>query len=135
MDIRNKLPEKQQDDYDIFVSQGKMIAMRMADKLNTAGDPVKILADALLGIVNKVRSEGSRNGLQFDPLVMAAGSVEILTVLLMAAGIELNDEQIRQTVGQAIGQFVQQALDSGEIDNNQLQQAAMVMQQKGGKNG
>lgn len=135
MDIRNKLPEKQQDDYDIFVSQGKMIAMRMADKLNTAGDPVKILADALLGIVNKVRSEGSRNGLQFDHLVMAAGSVEILTVLLMAAGIELSDEQIRQTVGQAIGQFVQQALDSGEIDNNQLQQAAMVMQQKGGKNG
>ena len=135
MDIRNKLPEKQQDDYDIFVSQGKMIAMRMADKLNTAGDPVKILADALLGIVNKVRSEGSMNGLQFDHLVMAAGSVEILTVLLMVAGIELSDEQIRQTVGQAIGQFVQQALDSGEIDNNQLQQAAMVMQQKGGENG
>ena len=122
---QNQSPE--QTDYDIFVSQGIMLAGPAADKLQ-GKTSVDLLGNTLFDIVKKVESEGTKNGVSFSLPVILSGSNEILNQLVAMTGVQLNDEQIKATIGTAVGRYVQDAMQTGKWTPQQAQQIAQEAQ-------
>lgn len=129
----NVTPE-QQELYDIFVSQGTMLAAAASDKLKGQGPEtpgiVGTVGDAMVDIVNKVEDEGGRRGIQFDAVSMVHGSSEILTNFLNMSGIKLNEDQMKQVIGHMVGRYFQEGIKSGKITKDQLIQTGQQLQQK-----
>jgi hypothetical protein len=127
------LSEEQQELYDIFVSQGTMLAAKAADQLkgqdqNTPGI-VGTVGDAMSDIINKVEDDGAKHGIQFDEVSMVHGSAEIMTNLLNMSGIKLTDEQKKQVAGHAIGRYFNEAMQSGKMPKERLMQYGQQIQQ------
>jgi len=85
--------------YDIFVSQGILLAAPAAEGLKESqgADPISALGDALYEIVHTVETEGAKNGVNFDLPILANGVQEILQVLLDMSGMQV-DETDRKSV-------------------------------------
>jgi hypothetical protein len=110
-----------QEGYDIFVAQGIKMASQMAPELQQGqGDKVDLLSDAVFNIVNRVEDEGAKNGINFDLAVMLHGSNEIMGYLAKAAGMELNDDQVKQAVGGLVGRYLKNAINTGKMSKEQV---------------
>lgn len=130
----NQDPSKQnnpnQDDYDIFVSQGIKLVRQAAESIR--GDAsIETLGSTLFEIVNKVETEGSKNGITFGLDVILHGSNEILGHLIELAQVEVNEEQIKAIIGSAVGKWVDNAVKTGKMTAEQLQEMVQQGQQPG----
>jgi transcriptional regulator len=117
-----------QDLYDIFVAQGVKMAVAFADKL-TGKASVEVLGNTLFDIVNKVETQGAKNGVQFGLDVIIHGSNEILGHLIELSQVQISEEQIKQAIGIAVGRWVQNAIKTGKMTAEQLQGLAQQGQQ------
>jgi len=121
-------PQVDQDGYDIFVAQGYKI-------LNTIGEQLKgkasidQLGSTLFDIVNKIETEGKKNGVEFGLDVILHGSNEILGRMIEIAGVQITEEQIKSVIGIAVGKYVQDAIKTGKMTTEQLQGLAQQAQQ------
>ena len=118
----------EQTNYDIFVSQGIMLAGPAADKLQGQAS-VDLLGNSLFEIVKKVESEGMKNGIEFSLPVILNGSNEVLNHLINMTGTQLNDDQIKTVIGTAVGRYVQDKMQTGAWTPQQAQQIAQQAQQ------
>jgi hypothetical protein len=114
-----------QEGYDIFVSQGIKMASQMAPQLKDAqDDPAGTVSEAMFNIVNRIETEGAKNGVKFDLGVMLHGSNEIMGYLTKAMGVELTDDQVKQAVGGLVGKYLKNAVDTGKMTKEQVVQLA-----------
>jgi hypothetical protein len=120
--------EKQQELYDIFVGQGINLAAQFADTLEP--DP-QLIGQAMFEIVSRVESEGNKNGVIFDLAVMLHGAQEILTTLLEMSGIELQEDQIKETVGYMVGMYLDNAIETGKMTKEEVIQLSEQAKQQG----
>lgn len=128
------LSPEQQETYDIFVSQGTLLASAASQKIKGVGADtpgiVGTIGDAMVDIVNKVETEGEKRGLVFDDAAKVHGSAEILTNFLNMSGINLDEEQTKRVVGHMVGRYLKGALQSGRISKDKLIQMGSQLQQK-----
>jgi hypothetical protein len=125
----NVSPE-QQEAYDIFVGQGTKLAASVAEEIESEADP-KMIADAMLHIINTVESEGEQNGVQFDVVAKLHGSLNILTNLLDMSGVEMPEEQLKETVGYLVGKYLEGSIQSGKMSQEEVVQLSEQAQQPG----
>ena len=141
MDPEKKTGNHEQDLYDIFVAQGIKLAAETAKGL-TGKASVNALGHTLFMIVRKVEGEGQRHGINFPLSVLLHGSNEILGHIIEMSGVKISDDQIKATIGIAVGEYFQDAIKSGRMKPEQLanlarqaQQSAASMQQGPGAQG
>ena len=126
--IEGDVSGDQQELYDIFVGQGTKLASELADTLEP--EP-SLIGDTMFEIISKVESEGNKNGAQFDLAVMLHGSQNILSNLLEMAGIELQEEQVKEVVGHMVGKYVDNAVSSGKMTKEEVVQLSEQAKQQG----
>lgn len=126
----NVAPE-QQEAYDIFVGQGTRLAQGAAKGLQGQANP-QAIGDAMAGIVERVEAEGAKNGIQFDLAVMLHGAGNILQNLLVLAGVELDEAQTKEAVGHMVGRYLENAVQSGRMTQEQVVQLGQQAEQQGG---
>jgi hypothetical protein len=133
---KQKPPEKQpqgkpspaQDNYDIFVAQGIKLASQAADRLKGKAS-IDVLGNTLYEIVNKIDDEGRKHGITFDISILLHGSNEILGQLIDMSGVQINEEQIKAVIGTAVGKYLQNAIKTGKMTQEQIIQLAQQAQQ------
>jgi hypothetical protein len=82
-------------------------------------------------IVSRVESEGNKNGVIFDLAVMLHGAQEILTTLLEMSGIELQEDQVKETVGYMVGMYLDNAIETGKMTKEEVVQLSEQAKQQG----
>jgi hypothetical protein len=117
-----------QDLYDIFVAQGIRIAFKIAPQLQGKSS-IDVLGNALFNIVNKIETEGAKNGIKFPLEVLLHGSNEILGHLIEATKVKINEQQIKAVVSMAVGKWIENAMKTGKMTKDQLIQLAQQAQQ------
>jgi hypothetical protein len=124
-----------QDAYDIFVAQGIKLASAVSEKLQGSAS-IDVLGNALFEIVNKIETEGEKNGVKFDLSVLLHGSNEILGHLIDMSQVEISEEQVKAVVGIAVGKYLNNAVKTGKMTPDQVVQlseaAKQNMPQQGG---
>jgi hypothetical protein len=120
-----------QDLYDIFVSQGIRLAGAAAEKLK-GKTSIDLLGNALFEIVNRIETEGEKNGIGFNIAVILHGSNEILGHLIRFSKVQINEEQIKAVIGIATGKYLENAVKTGKMSQEQVQQLARTAQQSAG---
>lgn len=117
-----------QDLYDIFVAQGIKMAAKIAPSIQGKAS-IDTLGNALFEIVKKVEEGGAKNGIEFDIPVLLHGSNDILGHLIELSGVDINEEQVKAVVGIAVGRYIQDAVKTGKMTPEQVQQLAQQGQQ------
>ena len=117
--------------YDIFVAQGIKLAVKVSDQL-VGKASVDHLGNALFDIVNKVETEGAKNGVKFGLDVILHGSNEILGHLVELSQVQIDETQIKSVIGIAVGQWVNNAIKTGKMTPEQLQGLSQQAQQSAG---
>lgn len=126
----NEQSNPNQDDYDIFVAQGIKLVRQAAESIK--GDAsIETLGSTLFEIVNKVETEGAKNGITFGIDVVLHGSNEILGHLIELSQVKINEEQIKAVIGSAVGKWVDNAVKTGKMTPEQLQEMVQQGQQSG----
>jgi hypothetical protein len=124
-----------QDAYDIFVAQGIKLASAVSEKLQGSAS-IDVLGNALFEIVNKIETEGAKNGVRFDLPVLLHGSNEILGHLIDMSQVDISEEQVKAVVGIAVGKYLDNAIKTGKMTQDQVIQlseaANQNMPQQGG---
>jgi len=119
-----------QDRYNIFVSQGILIASKLAKSIAGKAS-IDTLGNALFSIVTKVEDEGLKHGVKFDLGLLMKGSQEILAYLIDKSGVDvqqMGEEGIKSIVGIAVGKYLQSAIKSGKMTQEQVIQLAQQAQ-------
>jgi len=119
-----------QDRYNIFVSQGILMASKIAPTIAGKAS-VDTLGNALFGIVTKVEDGGLKHGVKFDLNLMMKGSQEILAFLIDRTGVDveqMGEEGIKSVVGIAVGKYLQSAIKSGKMTEQQVIELAQQAQ-------
>jgi hypothetical protein len=117
-----------QDGYDIFVAQGIKLASAASQKLK-GNASIDILGNTLFEIVTKIEAEGEKNGVAFDQAVLLHGSNEILAHLIEMSGVDISEEQVKAVVGIAVGKYLNNAVKTGKMTTEEVQQLAQQAQQ------
>lgn len=117
----------EQDNYDIFVSQGIMLAGPAADEMQDKAS-VDVIGNTLFDIVSKVENEGKKNGVEFSLAIVLNGANEILNHLIEMSGVQINEEQIKAVIGTAVGRYVQDKMKTGAWTPQQAQEMAQQAQ-------
>ena len=118
---QQNVSEEQQEMYDIFVGQGTKLAMSAAKSLQGQTDP-KVIGEAMFEIVDRVESEGMKNGMKFDLATMLHGSGNILSNLVHTAGIQLDENQTKEVVGHMVGKYLDNSVKTGKMTPEQVVQ-------------
>jgi len=126
MPKKNK-PNPGQDLYDIFVAQGIKLAATVGPKLVGKASP-ELIGSALFDIVKKIETEGEKNGVKFDPAVILHGSKEILSHLINISQVDINEEQVKAVVGVAVGKYLNDAVKTGKMTEQEVAQLAQAAQ-------
>lgn len=134
----NKEPEgKQQnpnqDLYDIFVAQGIKLAGPLSEKMKGKAS-IDTLGNALFEIVKRVENEGVKNGVKFPIEVLLHGSNEILAHLIQWSGVQIDEQQTKAVIGMAVGKYLQDAVKSGKMTAQQVQELGQQAQQSAQSN-
>lgn len=114
--------------YDIFVAQGIKLAQATAKRIQ-GNASIDTLGSALFDIVNKVESEGEKNGVKFGLDVLIHGSNEVLGHLLEMCKVDVQEEQIKAIVGTAVGKYLDNAIKTGKMTSEQVVQLAQQAKQ------
>lgn len=134
--IKSNVSQDQQELYDIFVAQGTRLAAEASDAIRAGrgqGNMKDMFVDALLSIIDRVKTGGEQNGFKFDDNILVYGGGEILTNLMLMSGIDLDESQIQQITGEAVGRWMQRGIKDGSITPEQLQE--MAKRGQGGQGG
>ena len=123
--------QETQEMYDIFVAQGTKMAAAAAQQLQGRVNPAAV-GEVLAGIVNRIEEEGGKHGMKFDLTVLLHGSTNIMTNLLELAGIEMDEDQQKETIGHMVGTYIEGAVQSGKFSQDQVVQLAEQAQQSEG---
>jgi len=98
------------------------------------GEPVNAVADATLNIILQVERDAENKGIPVDDDIKAAGASELMSQIIEVgetAGIfEMDEQQIKDAAGQAVGKYFQQGIDSGKIPIEKLQQMDQSFRQE-----
>lgn len=132
-------PNPEQVNYDIFVSQGIKAASNVGPKMKDKAS-IDGLGNVLFDIVNKIQTEGSKNGIEFSLGVILHGSNEILAQLIAFSGVEIDEKGKAAAIGIAVGRWIEDQIQSGKMTMEQAQQLAqqaqgIIPQQEGGQPG
>jgi hypothetical protein len=114
--------------YDIFVAQGIRIAAQIASRLQGKAS-IDVLGNALYETVNKIESEGSKHGINFPLSVLLHGSNEILGHLIDVSEAQIGEEQIKAIIGIGVGKYLENAIKTGKMTPEQIQDLAKQAQQ------
>ncbi len=113
----------EQNDYNIFVSQGILQAGPAADKIKGRAS-VDVIGNILFDIILKIEDEGKKSGVEFSLPVVLNGASEILNHLIEMSDVQVNEEQIKTIIGTAVGRYVQDAMKTGKWTPEQAQEMA-----------
>lgn len=108
-----------QDMHDIFVGQGTKMAHAAAQQLQGVTDP-KTIGEVLFGIIDRVETEGTKHGLAFDLTTLLHGSMNVMENLVDIAGIELSEDQQKETVGHLVGMYLENAMQTGKLSKEDV---------------
>ena len=125
-----KPTQEEQELYDIFVSQGIILARQLSPKLEGNADP-QIIGNMMFQIIDRVESEGIGQGITFPGKVLMHGAGEILAVLLDTAGIEPDEEMVKTIVGVYTGRYLDNAVKTGKMTKEQVVRMGQRAQQTG----
>lgn len=123
---------EQQDLFDIFVAQG----LKLASGMKISPNP-ELIADAMIGIIDRVEQDGAKNGINFPLEIIFKGGQEILTGMLLIHDIEPDEAMIQQAVGIVVGKYLEKAMKTGKMTKDQVAELAQtkVPEKQGQKNG
>lgn len=127
LDNKNQ-PSPEQDVLDIFVAQGMKLVMQIAPTLNGKAS-VDALGNALYNIVNKVETEGMKNGVAFPQWVLIRGTKDILIFLLNSVRVEVTEISVKAIIGIAVGKYMENALNTGKMTKEQAVEIAKQLSQ------
>lgn len=122
-------PSPEQDLLDIFVAQGMKIVMKIAPTIKGTGS-IDALGNALFNIVNKIETEGARNGVNFPQWVLIRGTKDILIYLIDTVQVKVTEDQVKSIIGIAVGRYLKNALDTGKMTKEQAMELSRQMQQQ-----
>lgn len=108
-----------QDLYDIYTAQGIKLASSIIGDLDGSNDP-RVIADAILNIMNRVESDGEKKGIRFPLEVVAASGKDILIAVLRMAKIQPEESLINQVVGLIVGRYIDERVKSGKMSKEDL---------------
>lgn len=115
----------------IFIAQGlKLIHNQGATEQlltqvkNHTNKPVAI-GQITEHITEKLEQEGNRNGIEFDPSAVLAGSIKLMEELVFISQElgyieEFTEEDAKIAIGQFVGQYLEGALGRGDMTQEQL---------------
>lgn len=138
--------------YDIFITNGMSIiydsatSKKLINQIVKSPDPIEAVSDATLNVVGKLESSAESSKIKIQDSVLIQGSNALMGEIIglaEAAGMEpLSDEQKYQAFSLAVSKYIQRALKSGKMTQEQLialgQEAAQspegqkIAQQMGG---
>ena len=121
---------KQQEQYDIFVSNGISIihsdktTKALIDQIVKSPDPIEAIADATLGVVKRLQASAASNKIELNDGVVAHGANQLMgeiITIVEAAGMEpLTDEQKQQSFSLAVGKYLEDAVKTGRMTPEQV---------------
>jgi DNA-binding protein YbaB len=133
-DKKSNVTQEEQEYYDIFVSQGIILARQLVGQLQGNTDP-EVIGNMMFQIINRVEVEGEKNGITFPGKVLMHGAGEILSVLLDEAGIEPDEEMVKQIIGVYTGKYLDNAIKTGKMTEEQVVRMGQRAQQTGSAEG
>ena len=120
----------QQELFDIFVSQGIAMIKKSAPGLNGSKD-ANTIADVMFTIIDRIETEGSKNGINFPPEVVYSAGKDLMGVLFEAAKIPADENLIKQVTGIVYGKYVSSRMKSGKLTKEQVVQYGKDMEKAG----
>ena len=124
-------PNQNQDLYDIFVSQGIKMAGPISEKMAGKAS-IDTIGNALFEIVKRIENDGMKHGVKFPIEVVLHGSNEILYHLIQWTGVQVDEQKTKAIIGMAVGKYLQDAIKTGKMTQEQVQQLGSQAQQSAG---
>lgn len=124
-------PNQNQDLYDIFVSQGIKMAGPISEKMAGKAS-IDTIGNALFEIVKRIENDGMKHGVKFPIEVVLHGSNEILSHLIQWTGVQVDEQKTKAIIGMAVGKYLQDAIKTGKMTQEQVQQLGSQAQQSAG---
>lgn len=130
--VEGQLPQEVQDRVDMFLANG--IRLVHSEKVSDGflkvildgPDPVMGIADATLDIVGRLEGSAGERGVSLPPEILAQVANILMGEIIKVsetAGLEpMSDEQKYQAYSLAVSKYLDQAVKSGKITPEQLQQ-------------
>ena len=128
-----------QETFDAFVANGMKIIHNdkasdgILKTIADADDPVKAIADATLNVVERLEQSGGESGMNFDPSVLMQGANVLMGEIIMSAemvGLKpLSDEEKYMAYSLAVSKYIDGAVKSGKMTQEQLGQMSQQAQQ------
>jgi hypothetical protein len=119
------------DGRDILVAQGTILAYKAAKSIQGKAS-VEVIGRGLFEIIKKVETDGKKHGVSFGLPVVASAAPEILAHIIKASGTDVNEEQQKAAIGVATGLYLQDAIKSGKMTQEDL--TKLVQQYQGESN-
>lgn len=131
-----KLTPQQQQLLNLYLTAGRKIIREAREKILAqigSGDPIDGIATTTVQIVIRLEKKAIEAGQQIDPGIhMAAANLlmgEIIQLYEQSGGQKLSDEQRYQAYSMALSIYLDDAVRSGKITKDELQQMSQMMQQ------
>ncbi len=128
--------EAQKKQMELFIANGVKIVKGAKEailKQIKSQDPLDGIATATVNIINRLETTAMDAGHKLDPDVelVAANNImgEIINLYEQSSGQTLNEEQRYQAFSMALSMYLDQAVKTGKIEPNELQQMAEMMKQ------
>lgn len=139
-DMKGKpLREEEQQTLDIFIANGvklihnEKVSDGLLAKIQNSSDKIEGIALALIDIINKVEKSAIANKIKLTSIVIVHGGnhllAEIINLAEKAGLVEpLNEEQRKQAFSIATSKYIDDAVKSGKITREQLNQMSQQFQ-------
>lgn len=102
-------------------------------RITTADDPVMAIADSTLDIVNRLEASAKQNNMEPDFGVLAQSANVLMGEIIEIAQIgglpPLNDEEKYKAFSLAVSKYIDEAVKSGKLTSEQLQEMSQEAQQ------
>jgi hypothetical protein len=131
-------PEEQMQ-YDLIVANGMSIihdpkvSKELLNRLSQSADPIDAIARATLDIIMRLKQSAGNNNVKLSLTAIAHGANQLMgeiITLAESAGMEpLTDEQKYQAFSLAVSLYIDNAVKSGEISQEELQGMAQSASQ------
>ena len=134
-----QVPPEIQNQFDMFVINGMEIIHDpkvtdgILNRLQKGGDPIRGIAEATVDIVNRLSESATENGIQMANEVLVHGSNvlmgEIMNITEVAGMEPLTEEQKTQSFQLATSLYLDNAVKSGKMTPEQMEQLSQQTQQ------
>lgn len=126
---KGKKPSPDQDLLDIFVAQGMKMVSQMAPQLKGKAS-IDVLGNALFEVVNKIETEGAKNGIEFPQWILLRGTEDILRFLLEVAQVQVDEKSVKGIIGIAVGRWLKNAIQTGKMTKEQAVELGRQLQEQ-----